>query len=177
MSPAGQLTGAPALPRDQPSAASSGPIYRDGTGGGYLDLSMGLGSLLFGHGRSEIVAAIQRQVDRGWYLGGGTGSVAEWIGLIKHLVPCAEAVRPTASATEANVLALRLARSATGREWILRFDGHYHGCFDEGLTCGARSADRGLHPLAGSRLLVLDEDDDDRVDDHLATERFAAVIL
>ena len=121
--------------------------------------------------------ALRNQVDAGWQVGAAEGVVANWIGLIKQLIPCADMVRPTSSATEANQLALRLARCVTGREWVLRFDGHYHGCFDEGLANGPSAAGKGFHPLAASRLLVLDEADSESVDDFIATEKVAAVVL
>ena len=164
-------------PNSQTITAASGPFVSDATGRQYLDLTMGLGSLLFGHGRREIIEALRNQVDLGWRVGAKDGVVADWIGLIGQLIPCADEVRPTASATEANLLALRLARCATGRQWVLRFDGHYHGCFDEGMAHGPRAIDQGLHPLAGSRLIVLDEADHACVDDYIATKKIAAVVL
>jgi glutamate-1-semialdehyde 2,1-aminomutase len=163
--------------RNQSITYCNGPFVSKATGKKYLDLTMGLGSLLFGHARREITEALQDQVDTGWHLGDEGGVVTEWIKLIKQLTPCAEMIRPTASATEANQLAIRIARCVTGREWIIRFDGHYHGCFDEGLADGASAADKGFHPLAASKLLVLDEADRERVNDFIATERVAAVVL
>ena len=162
------------VPREREVTAS--PILTDEDGRQWLDLTMGMGSLLLGHHCSAVTEAIAHQLRCGWPVGAGRRVVAEWIDWVRALVPCAHVVRPTASATEANMLAIRIARATTNREWVMRFAGHYHGCFDEALT-GNGVAGSGLHPLAASRVLVVDEDDDQRVEDFIATGRFAAVIL
>ena len=149
--------------------------------GRMLDLTMGLGSLLFGHDHPELRAAVQQAAHVGWWRypdAYDQTSVRAWLATISSLVPSADAVHPTASASEANQLALRLARSVTGREYVIRFQGHYHGNFDEALTTGTGKADgSGLHPLAGSRVMVVDETDLNVVEDYLNTRRVAAVIL
>ena len=146
-----------------------------------LDLTMGLGSLLFGHGHPQIVQAVTSQAYAGWWRSADSfdqATVHSWTAMIEKLIPSADKVQPTASATEANQLAIRLARSVTRRELIIRFQGHYHGIFDEALTAGASDeVESGLHPLAGTRVLVLDEEDTDTVGDYLETGRVAAVIL
>jgi glutamate-1-semialdehyde 2,1-aminomutase len=158
------------------SMVRGGSFAVDETGRRCLDLTMGYGSLLFGHGPAAVVTALSEQLDRDW-VPGRSGAVEEWVALIQRLVPCAEDVRFTASATEASMLALRVARAATGREWIIRFTGHYHGCFDEALASGSNVTEHGFHPLAGSRVIVLDDADQQQVEDYLRTRKVAAIIL
>jgi glutamate-1-semialdehyde 2,1-aminomutase len=159
----------------QPRAAGAYAV--DGTGRQNVDLTMGLGSLLFGHRCSEVTDAIRRQLECSGHLNENAAALERWISSIVSLVPCAERVVPTASATEASMLALRVARAATSREWIVRLGGHYHGCFDEALTSTAASGAAGLHPLAASRVLLIDAADADHLADYLQTARVAAIIL
>jgi len=162
---------------DRSLATAAGAYAVDSSGRRSIDLTMGLGSLLFGHRCPEIDAAIRTQLDRAGHLGETSAALDAWIASITSLVPCAERVVPTASATEASMLAVRVARAATGREWIVRLDGHYHGCFDEALASSAATAAAGLHPLAASRVLLADGADADGVADFLRTGRAAAILL
>lgn len=149
--------------------------------GQWLDLTMGLGSLLFGHGHPALTAAAEEAARVDWWRdldAYDQAAVRSWLAMITQLVPSAEVIQPTASASEANQLALRLARSVTGREYVMRFQGHYHGNFDEALTTGADQGDGGgLHPLAGSRVMLVDEADLNVVEDYLGTGRVAAIIM
>lgn len=102
----------------------------DVDGNKYVDYYGGHGALILGHGRPEIVAAVQEQVARGTHFGACHDLEVRWGELVKEMVPSAETVRFTSSGTEANLMALRLARAYTGRRKILRFFGHFHGWHD-----------------------------------------------
>jgi glutamate-1-semialdehyde 2,1-aminomutase len=95
-----------------------------------IDFVTGHGSLLLGHGHPDVVAAVQRQAARGTHLGAESALALEWAALVQALFPSIERLRFTASGTEATMLALRLARAATGRPTVMRFFGHYHGWHD-----------------------------------------------
>ncbi len=110
--------------------SAKGPRKWDADGNEYVDFYGGHGALLLGHGREEVVAAVQAQMERGTHFGAGHELEVRWGGLVREMVPSAETVRFTASGTEANLLALRLARAFTGRDKILRFHGHFHGWND-----------------------------------------------
>ncbi|MBT3350775.1 MAG: aminotransferase class III-fold pyridoxal phosphate-dependent enzyme [Nitrospinaceae bacterium] len=97
----------------------------------YIDYSMGSAALLLGHAHPAITSAIVRQAPRGTLYSGLTALEVEWATLISELYPSARQIRFTGSGTEANTLAFRLARAATGREKILRFEGHFHGWGDD----------------------------------------------
>jgi glutamate-1-semialdehyde 2,1-aminomutase len=96
----------------------------------YLDFVLGHGALLLGHCRPEVVAAVRVQVGRGTHPGACTELELEWGKRVQALVPCAERVRFTSSGTEATLMAMRLARAATGKERIAKFNGHFHGWHD-----------------------------------------------
>ena len=102
----------------------------DVDGNEYVDFFGGHGALLLGHGRPEVVAAVQAQMERGTHFGACHDLEVRWGGLVKQMVASAETVRFTASGTEANLMAFRLARAFTGRRKILRFLGHFHGWND-----------------------------------------------
>jgi glutamate-1-semialdehyde 2,1-aminomutase len=115
------------------------PLYMDRAQGArkwdvdrheYVDYVSGHGSLLLGHGRAEVVAAVQEQVAKGTHLGGSTRLEMEWGRWVQRLVPSAEKVRFTSSGTEAVQMAVRLARAFTGRDLLIKFEGHFNGWSD-----------------------------------------------
>ena len=102
----------------------------DVDGNEYVDYYGGHGALLLGHGRQEVRDAVHAQVDRGTHFGACHDLEIRWGRLVREMIPSAERVRFTSSGTEANLMALRLARAATGRPKILRFRQHFHGWQD-----------------------------------------------
>ncbi len=102
----------------------------DADGNEYVDYFGGHGALILGHGRPEVVAAAARQLELGTHYGANHDLEIEWAELVKAMVPSAERVRFTGTGTEATLLALRLARAATGRRKLLRLRGHFHGWHD-----------------------------------------------
>ncbi len=102
----------------------------DADGNRLVDLFGGHGSHLLGHCPPAVVEATIEQMRRGSQFGASHALEVEWAALIRELVPCAERVRFTASGTEATHMAVRLARTFTGRRKILRFHRHYHGWHD-----------------------------------------------
>ncbi|MEM8972324.1 MAG: aminotransferase class III-fold pyridoxal phosphate-dependent enzyme [Pseudomonadota bacterium] len=102
----------------------------DVDGNEYVDYYGGHGALLLGHGHPDVVAAVQAQMAKGTHFGACHDLEVRWGQLVKDMVPCAERVRFTSSGTEANLMALRLARGFTGKPKIVRFNGHFHGWHD-----------------------------------------------
>jgi glutamate-1-semialdehyde 2,1-aminomutase len=106
----------------------------DTTGRRYLDFSMGWGSALVGHARPEVTEAVVRQAPLGAnfsYVNENMLTLAEEL---VRLSPALERVRFCASGTEATMYCQRLARAATGRTKILKFEGAYHGANEIGVT-------------------------------------------
>ena len=95
-----------------------------------VDYTMGHGALLLGHAHPAVVAAVAAQVARGTHFGAGSALEVEWAERICRLVPSVQRVRFTSSGTEATMLALRLARAATGRDPVVKLDDHFHGWHD-----------------------------------------------
>jgi len=92
---------------------------------------MGHGSLLLGHCHPEVVSAVRAQAGRSFHPGACHELESDWAESVIELVPSAERVRFTSSGTEASLLALRVARAATGRNKIVKLGGHFHGWHDQ----------------------------------------------
>jgi glutamate-1-semialdehyde 2,1-aminomutase len=119
----------------------------DVDGNEYVDYFGGHGSLLLGHNHPVVLAAIQEALVQGTHLGGNHPREVRWAELVHDLVPSAEQVRFTASGTEATLMAVRLARAATGKTKLVRFMTHFHGWHDH-MTAGHTSHFDGT-PTAG----------------------------
>lgn len=102
----------------------------DVDGNEYVDLWMGHGSLLLGHCYPPMVEAVAAQVAKGTHFGACHELEVIWGELVQRLIPTAERVRFTGSGTEATLMALRLARTFTGKRNVLKFIGHFHGWHD-----------------------------------------------
>ena len=96
----------------------------------YVDYFGGHGALMLGHAHPSLIEAVNKQIQIGTQYGACHELQMEWAELIKRLVPSAERVEFTNSGTEANMMAIRLARAFTGRNKIVKFRGHYAGFLD-----------------------------------------------
>jgi glutamate-1-semialdehyde 2,1-aminomutase len=113
--------------------SASGPYLVDVDGNRLVDYFLGMGPMLLGHSPAEVVRAATDQLGRSILVGGQTELEYEAARLLLQLVPSAESVRFCSSGSEADQAALRLARAATGRSTVVKFEGHYHGWFDNVL--------------------------------------------
>ena len=107
-----------------------GPRVCDVDGNCYIDYLMSYGALILGHRHPNIVAGIERQLQNGLMFGTTTELEIEVAKIVSSIVPCAEMVSFANSGTEATMEAVRIARAATGKDKILKFEGHYHGHHD-----------------------------------------------
>lgn len=107
----------------------------DADGNEYIDYALGQGPMLFGHTPAPIIEAIQRQAEKGLVFAGQSELEVRAAEAMTRLVPCAEMVRFNTTGSEAVHAAIRLARAATGRTHVLRFEGHYHGWLDTIAWC------------------------------------------
>ena len=102
----------------------------DVDGNELIDLCTSHGGSILGHGHPKIIAAIQQALDMGILCSYETEYQGKLAARICQMVPAAELCRFTCSGTEATMHAIRLARTITGREKILKFEGHFHGYHD-----------------------------------------------
>ena len=116
----------------------------------YIDCVGSWGPLILGHGHRYVVEAVKRAATRGFTFGAPTVGEIELADLICDAIPSIEMVRLVSSGTEATMSAIRLARAATGRKRILKFDGGYHGHVDSLLVkAGSGGATLGVPDSAG----------------------------
>lgn len=111
-------------------AKGEGSRVWDVEGRAYLDLVMGSGPMVIGHAHPDVVAAVREQVGRGSTFYGLNEVAIDLADAIVGASPCAEALKFCSTGAEATFYALRLARAATGRPKILKFEGGYHGHHD-----------------------------------------------
>jgi glutamate-1-semialdehyde 2,1-aminomutase len=167
-------------------AEGAGAELRDVDGRAFIDYVQSWGALMLGHAAPEIVDAVRDAAGRGTSFGAPCPAEVELAELVTRLVPSVEKVRFTNSGTEATMSALRLARGATGRDLVLKFEGCYHGHGNSFLVhAGSGVATLGLPdspgvPAALARLtLTAPYNDLDAVRDAFAAhgDGIAAVIL
>ncbi len=119
-------------------ARGKGSHVWDVDGHEYLDYVGSWGPLILGHAPDAVVAAVCETAALGTSFGALTAREVEFANLLCASVPCLEMVRMVNSGTEAVMSAIRLARAATKRDYVIKFDGGYHGHSD-GLLAKAGS--------------------------------------
>jgi glutamate-1-semialdehyde 2,1-aminomutase len=104
-----------------------GATIVDVDGNRYLDLMLAYGSLIHGHAHPRLVQAIRDGAGDGALLATATEVEVEVAEQLVEMIPCAERVRFANTGTEACMAVLRLVRGFTGRQKVVKFEGHYHG--------------------------------------------------
>jgi len=115
-------------------ARGEGAFLFDADGNRFIDYVGSYGPAILGHARPEIATAIADQARRGLSYGAPTELEVELAERLSAAIPVAEKIRLVSSGTEAGMTALRIARAATGRPAIIKFDGCYHGHSDSLLV-------------------------------------------
>ena len=111
-------------------ARAQGPYMFDAEGRRYIDYIGSWGPMILGHGHPAVLEAVQKAATEGFSFGAPTEREIELAEEILALVPSMDQLRLVSSGTEAAMSALRLARGATGRSRIVKFEGCYHGHAD-----------------------------------------------
>lgn len=114
-------------------ARGKGARIWDEDGNEYLDFNLGYGVLINGHAPEAQVKALQEQAELGLNFGAPTALEIEVAKLFQKLVPNAERVAFCSNGSDATMNAIRIARAVTGKDAILKFEGHYHGQHDLAL--------------------------------------------
>jgi glutamate-1-semialdehyde 2,1-aminomutase len=115
-------------------AHGKGARIWDVDGRSYLDFLGSWGPLILGHAPAPVIAAVTEAATRGTSYGAPTGLEVDMAEAITRAFPSIELVRLVSSGTEAAMSAIRLARGATGRPFLVKFDGCYHGHADSLLV-------------------------------------------
>jgi len=104
----------------------------DVDGNEYIDYWMGHGALILGHAHPIVTEAAVTQAKKGTHLGASHELEIEWAEKVTKLLPCAHGglVEFTSSGTEATLMALRISRTYTGKQKIIKFLSHFHGWLD-----------------------------------------------
>ncbi len=113
--------------------ASGSTVYgEDGTA--YVDYVGSWGPALLGHAHPDVVAAVKKAAEGGLSFGAPTAGEVRFAEMIRSLYPSIDKMRCVSSGTEATMSAIRVARGKTGRDFILKFEGCYHGHADHLLV-------------------------------------------
>src|SRR5712692_9152516 len=122
----------------------------DADGNQYIDYVGSWGPLILGHAHPEVVAAVEAAARNGTSFGATTPAEADLAEEIVRAMPSIEKIRFVSSGTEATMSAIRLARAYTGRKYIVKFEGCYHGHADALLVkAGSGVATLGIPGSAG----------------------------
>jgi glutamate-1-semialdehyde 2,1-aminomutase len=131
-------------------ASAEGARLTDVDGRSYLDYVCSWGPLILGHAHPAVLDAVREAAERGWTYGAPCEAEVELAEEVQRRMPSLEVVRFVNSGTEATMAAVRLARAATERELIVKFDGCYHGHADSFLVkAGSGVATLGLPDSPG----------------------------
>jgi glutamate-1-semialdehyde 2,1-aminomutase len=113
---------------------ADGCFLWDVEGTRYIDYVGSWGPMILGHRPPEVIQAISEALENGTSYGAPTEAEVQLAAMIVEIVPSVEMVRMVNSGTEAAMSAIRLARAFTGRDFIVKFDGCYHGHSDSCLV-------------------------------------------
>jgi len=142
---------------------AQGAYFWDANDQKYIDYIGSWGPMILGHGHPAVLDAVQKAALEGFSFGAPTEREVELAEEIIKLVPSIEMVRLVSSGTEAGMSAIRLARGATGRKKIIKFEGCYHGHADallvkagSGLATFGNPTSAGVPPEVVQHTLVLE---------------------
>ena len=168
-----------------------GAYLFDVDGNRLIDYYCGMGAMVLGHNPEGVRRAVKDQVDRGILFAGQAPIEFEAARIICERIPSAERIRFGSSGSEVAQAAMRLARAVTGRRKIIKFEGHYHGWFDNILWSTAPALDaagpadepmpvggsKGQDPSEADGLAILGWNDLAAVEARLAKGDIAAVLM
>jgi glutamate-1-semialdehyde 2,1-aminomutase len=158
-------------------ARAEGAYMWDAEGTRYIDYIGSWGPMILGHGHPAVLEAVQKAALDGFSFGAPTEREVELAEAIIALVPSVEQVRLVSSGTEAGMSAIRLARGATGRSKIIKFEGCYHGHADallvkagSGLATFGHPTSAGVPPEVVQHTLVLEYNNLAQIEEAFATQ-------
>ena len=154
---------------------AEGPYLFDAEGKRYIDYIGSWGPMILGHGHPAVLEAVQKAATDGFSFGAPTEREIELAEEICSLVPGLEQLRLVSSGTEAAMSAIRLARGATGRSTIVKFEGCYHGHADallvkagSGLATFGHPTSAGVPAEVVQHTLVLEYNNIEQIEEAFA---------
>mgnify|MGYP006105559871 FL=1 len=179
------------LPGPLAFTKAEGAMLYDVDGNRLIDYYLAMGPMILGHNPAAVREQVSNSMDQGILFGGQSQLEVEAAKRVCEIVPVAERVRFSGSGSEAVQGVLRLARAATGRTTVIKFEGHYHGWFDNILWSNAPTLDaagprqtpnaiplsKGQEEKACSGLTVLPWNDLKLLQERLSVGDVAAVIM
>ncbi|MBS4168565.1 glutamate-1-semialdehyde 2,1-aminomutase [Parachlamydia sp. AcF125] len=125
-------------------------LIQDVDGNQFIDYCGSWGALIHGHAHPKILAAVQKRLEKGTTFGVTSAIEGQLASKVVQWIDSVEKIRFVSSGTEATMSAVRLARGYTGRPYIIKFNGHYHGHADFFLVkAGSSVADLPASSSAG----------------------------
>ncbi|MCD6662336.1 MAG: glutamate-1-semialdehyde 2,1-aminomutase [Comamonas sp.] len=167
-------------------ARGQGAYVWDADGRRLIDYIGSWGPMILGHGHPAVLEAVHQAIDRGLSFGAPTERESELAEEIVRHLPSIEMLRLVSSGTEAGMSAIRLARGATGRSKIVKFNGCYHGHADallvkagSGLATFGHATSAGVPEVVVQDTLVLEYNDVAQLEEAFALhgEKIACVIM
>ena len=161
----------------------------DVDGNKYIDYVLAMGPMILGHSPQAVIDAAKKQLDISILVAGQTVIEYEAAKLITEMVPSAQKVRFASSGSEAVQVAFRVARAATNRLKMIKFEGHYHGWFDNVLVSVSPDvslAGDALNPNAlpgtqgqemSENIIVLPWNNSEVLEEQLKTGKIAGIIM
>ncbi|MDR3369023.1 glutamate-1-semialdehyde 2,1-aminomutase [Rhodoferax sp.] len=165
---------------------AQGAYIWDANGQKYIDYIGSWGPMILGHGHPAVVEAVQKAVLEGFSFGAPTEREVELAEEILKIMPSMDMVRLVSSGTEAGMSAIRLARGATGRKTIIKFEGCYHGHADallvkagSGLATFGNPTSAGVPPEVVQHTMVLEYNNIEQIEAAFAkhVDEIACVII
>ena len=156
---------------------AQGAYIWDANGQKYTDYIGSWGPMILGHGHPAVVEAVQKAVTEGFSYGAPTEREVELAEAILKLMPSMDMVRLVSSGTEAAMSTIRLARGATGRSKLIKFEGCYHGHADallvkagSGLATFGNPTSAGVPPEVVQHTIVLEYNNIEQLEAAFATQ-------
>ena len=163
-----------------------GAYITDVSGKNYIDFCMSFGPLILGHQDEDVKEELKDALERGWSFGASEPYSLELARYLVERICFIDKVRFVNSGTEAVMTALRIARGATGRDKIIKFNGCYHGHIDSmlikagsGLAGTAEASSAGISTNVAQETIVLELGDKEAVEECLSNhgDQVAAIII
>jgi glutamate-1-semialdehyde 2,1-aminomutase len=166
-------------------ARGDGALLWDVDDNVYIDYAAGMGPMVLGHNHPAVSTAVQKSLSLGQMFAGQHPLEVEFAETLVGVLPWVESIRIGMSGTEMDLLAVRIARAATGRHKVVRFAGHYHGWLDPLFVnpavvpepLGQVPLTPGQSVSAASDVMLCEWNDLDQVAGALGTGEVACVLM